>query len=154
MTSLEYAKALATRLSTAHARWGNLDVFGSKSNLRDRFVSQLAFALRGKPVTYVTVEYDAKTGSIAANAFTDSSVVWTSYDGETNDIASRVMSLQDVQGIQIIGAPNYFSDDSGGSTLVRARLTIDGSDFNLPGDEYASSANFEDLATFLPNLLP
>jgi len=154
MTSAKYARALASRVEEAHTQWGRAKIFDHDPELRDRFISQMSFALQEKVVLYVTVENDEEASTIDALAFTETSVVWTNYEKANDQIETWVMNRDQIEEIVLTGAPNYLSGSSNEDALVKARIVIAGMNFKLPGDEQASSANFAELATFLSKLLP
>jgi hypothetical protein len=154
MTNLQYAHAVNTLLAVAHPKWDSAPIFKQGAKRRAMFVSQLAYALQGKEILYATVDYDEANGTIDALAFTAEAVVWTNYAVSGDELETEVMSTNQIEAIAVTSAPDYFAGADDAPKLVRGRVTIAGNDFNLPGDDSASTQNHQELAVFLTRLLP
>ena len=154
MSNFELAKAVNTRLRSAHHEWDTAPLFHENRDVKGEIVSQIAFAIAEAEIEYLTIEVNDSDGYISVLVFSGTRIIDTRYFTESGKVRTRVHSFDGIEKVLITSTPNVFTSSLSSSGSAEAEITIDGIEFTLPGDEKATRLNSQELENFLPKLTP
>jgi hypothetical protein len=87
--------------------------------------------------------------------FTDEHVFQLSYDPTVDHITTTVVSRGSIRAAELLSAPNFMAGDLPGTFQggLEIRVTYEEISVRLPGDNFATDRNRQELDIFWPSLL-
>lgn len=153
MPEFENAKSINTRITGSTRHWQASSVFTKHPALMGVIASQLAHALEGATIDYLTAEVSESTGYVDVLVFAGERIVWTRSTEDDGLPSTRIVNIDQIESVELMHVPNLLSGSWGASDRLTVVVAIDGTDFTLPADDGATSANVAQLGAYLPALL-
>ncbi len=152
MPGFQDAEALNVLIGRAHQDWKKGPLF-TDPQIKGALVSQIAYALGGANVEYVTVEHNTDLGYVQVLVFAGSRIVRGMHFVNEESPITGILSTGQIERIYIEQSANHLSGASDADDSLKVGLKIEGLDYSLPGDSRATSENVEALEVFFPSLL-
>ncbi|MCU1583661.1 MAG: hypothetical protein JWM49_217 [Microbacteriaceae bacterium] len=157
MELIDLGKALLAQLAGSRRDLDQHPVFRDHPLLLSRLVSKLTYCVREAPPRFIAVDMASPTAEAAFNVavFTDDHVFQLSYDPMVDHITTTVVSRKSIRAAELLSAPNFMAGDQPGTFEggLEIRVTYDEISIRLPGDNFASDRNRQELDVFWPSLL-
>lgn len=158
MIDSNYVANLHTLIFRSNNLWGRAPLFSKEANLVGIMASQLAQALDGAEVEFVTAMVPEKGADYTyVMAFSGRRIAITSWrparDESPSGTETLVFNTDAINELEIVRTPDYMTNEWQGEKRTTVRVKVGKENFPLPADASASEICRNQLTAFLPTLL-